>query len=614
MLYAKVVLGLPVEGPFDYIVPEGVNNRISIGSRVRVSFGPRKKIGYVVGLTQKTSVKKLKELSEVIDNYPVLDKNMLCLTKELSEYYCCSWGEAIETALPQGVRKGRKMPELKNAVLEKKNSSYNPAVILVHDLSGTERWKIYLESIKECLNAGKSSIVMLPDKDSILNAKEIIQKELNSKIALIYRNMPKEQDEWLRIKSGGVDIVIGARSGVFAPLSDLGLLIIDEEQDSVYKQDQSPHYHSRQVALMRAKMEKAGLILGSTSPSLESLGLVKKGIAKYVKLSLKKTDPQIRIIDTKTEYLRLKSKNIFISKYLEDAVAGQLNSSGKTLIVINRRGFATCASCNNCQKALRCPRCNINLVFHFKENALSCHYCNFKMEIPKICPNCNSGYIKFSGVGTEKVESELSRIFPQARIKRIEKDSAFSPGSADIFVSTSLVTKRTDYDFDLVCVLGADNYLNRPDFRSSEKAFSLLTGLLRLAAKQLIVQTGFPQHKIFEAVLKNDFNLFYEEELKERKQLNFPPYNHLILAKLRSKSETKAKDGALALFKKLNTKSKYMQVLSVNVGQPAKLRGNFYWQLLISSGNPGKAVKILKTQLKDFRHSGIIVTVDVDPL
>src|SRR3989338_2904252 len=238
MLYAKVVLGLPVEGPFDYIVPEGLNKRISVGLRVRVSFGAGKKIGFVVGLTHKTYVKKLKEVSEVIDSYPVLDKNMLSLTKELSEYYCCCWGEAIETALPQWIRTGRTLPEFKNIVFEEKNSAYKPSVRLIHDLSGIERWKIYLESIKECLSSGRSAVMLFTDKDSILNAKEIIRKELTAKIALSYRKMPKEHEEWLRIKSGDVDVVIGTRSSVFAPFPDLGLLIIDEEQDSVYKQDQ----------------------------------------------------------------------------------------------------------------------------------------------------------------------------------------------------------------------------------------------------------------------------------------------------------------------------------------------------------------------------------------
>ena len=616
MLYAQIVLGIPVEGPFDYIVPESFRQKINPGSRAWVNFGTKKKIGYVVGLTHKTSVKKLREITEAIDDCPVLDKEMLLLTKQLSEYYCCSWGEVIEAALPEALRRGKRVPEFKSGASKRKSSFDNASITLIHDLDGASRWKVYLERIKESLNAGLSSIVLLPDKNAVLNAKEIIQRQLNARTSVFYRKVPKELDEWLQIRKGEIDIVVGMRSGVFAPFTNLGLIIIDEEQDLVYKQDQVPHYHARQAALMRSGIGKSKLILGSTSPSLESLQLVKKGLVKYMPLSRAKAYPKIMIIDTKAEYLRFKPKNAFFSKYMEDSILSALNSSEKTLIFLNRKGFATVASCNNCRTVLRCPRCNVNLVFHFKEGILNCHYCNFKMDSPKICPNCNSGYIKFSGAGTEKIESELSRIFPQARIKAFESESIFDAQDTDIFVSTSLVTKKTGHNFDLICVLSIDNSLNRADFRSSEKVFSSLMGLLKLTAKKLLIETGFPQHHAFKALLNNDANIFYDKELKERKELNFPPYKHLALVKLRSKIETKAKEASHALFKRLNAKNnkRGINVLSVNPGQPPKLRGNFYWQLLIRSNNPKQITGFLKTQLKDFRHSGIIVTVDIDPL
>jgi len=620
MLYAQIVLGIPVEGPFDYIVPGLMREKIYNGSRVWVNFSGRKKVGFVVGLKHKTSIKKLKEVSAVIDDYPIVDREALLLTKKLSEYYCCSWGEAIETALPEGIRKGKKLTSVKEGGLRAGNTdkkySAKQDVTLVYDLGGVLRWRIYLERLKESLNAGESSIILLPDKGAVLNAKELIQKEMDARVSILYRSAPRELEEWLSIKRGEVDIVIGMRSSVFAPLVNLGLIIMDEEQDSVYKQDQVPHYHARQAALMRISIENAKLILGSTSPSLESLFLVKKNRAEYVLLPSTRIHPGIRIVDTKAEYLRHKPKNVFLSKYLEDAIAQQLSSSGKTLLFLNRKGFATFVSCNNCQAVLRCPRCNVNLVFHFKEGILNCHYCNFKMDSPKICPNCNSGYIKFSGSGTEKIESELTRIFPQARIKAIEPGSIFDAQGADIFVSTSLVTKKTGHNFDLICVLGIDNSLNRADLRSSEKVFSSLMGLLKLTGKKLVIETGFPEHHVFRALLKNDAFIFYDKELKERKELNFPPYKHLALVKLRSRIETKANEISHALFKRLNAKNdkRGINILSVNPGQPPKLRGSFYWQLLIRSNNPKKITGFLKKQLKAFRHSGIIITVDVDPL
>jgi primosomal protein N' (replication factor Y) len=238
------------------------------------------------------------------------------------------------------------------------------------------------------------------------------------------------------------------------------------------------------------------------------------------------------------------------------------------------------------------------------------------MDLPKICPNCNSGYIKFSGVGTEKIESEISRLFPQAKIKMLDNEPDQNIKDADIFISTSAVIKQKDYNFGLIAVLLIDNYLNRVDFRASEKTFCLLTGLLALTAKMLVIQTKLPRQTCFQALIKNDPDIFYNQELKARKQLNFPPYRHMALIKLKGKTAEKVKAAAIFLFEKLNMSNtqKSIKIISVNPAQHAKLRGNFYWQVLVSSPDAEKLSKFLKINLKDFSHSGIIVTVDIDPL
>jgi len=238
------------------------------------------------------------------------------------------------------------------------------------------------------------------------------------------------------------------------------------------------------------------------------------------------------------------------------------------------------------------------------------------MDSPKICPSCNSGYIKFSGMGTQKLESELSRLFPQSKIKRLDSNARTGIEDADIFISTSAVIKQKEHKFGLVGVLSIDNSLNRIDFRSSEKTFALLMGLAGLTEKKLIIQTKLPRHYVFESLIKNDVNIFYNEELRLRKQLNFPPYRHMALVKLRGKSQQKVKENALSLFEKLNKANagKSIKIVSVNPAQRSKLRGNFYWHVLASSDNVKRLSKFLKINLKDFPHSGIIVTVDVDPL
>jgi primosomal protein N' (replication factor Y) len=237
------------------------------------------------------------------------------------------------------------------------------------------------------------------------------------------------------------------------------------------------------------------------------------------------------------------------------------------------------------------------------------------MELPKICPNCNAGYIKFRGMGIEKIESELSRTFPQAKIKIAQTGEKELEG-ADILLATSRILKHPELNFDLIGVLGIDNILSRVDFRASEKAFGLLVYLWSMTDKKLVIQTSFPAYQVFSALQKKESNFFYEEELKQRRQLGFPPYRHLILVKVRGRLEDKVRSLALTLFERLSqaNKPKAIKVISLNKAQPPKLRGNFYWQILLSTASTRKASLFLKKQLRNFKHSGIIVTVDVDPL
>lgn len=611
MLYAKVVFGLPVDGPFDYIVPCDLIKKIKVGARIRVNFCNREIIGYCVGLTTKTNIKNLKIISGLIDNFGILDKNMLLLTKSLSDYYCCSWGQAIETALPTALRRGKRIPDISQT--QRVTYKDNPDRILLHDLDGRAKWDIYLSHIKEAIDNKKSVIVLVPDSDALFKAKEKINFCLKVATGVLHRKQKNELEEWLNIKKGLIDVVIATRSGVFAPFNNLGLIIIDEERDPVYKQDQVPHYNAREAAFMRADIERTKLVLGATSVSLESFYLMKKKKLKYVFIPRVGSFPEIKIIDTRINR-RLRHKHIF-SKYLQDSITSALNSKNKILLFLNRKGFATSAVCSNCAAVLKCPRCSINLVYHFKENSLGCRYCNFKMPAPRICPNCNSGYIRYTGTGTEKIESELNRLFPQAKIKLWEKNEPDALKNADIFVSTELVIRNDGYNFDLVGVLLIDNSLNRVDFRSSEKTFSILTGLLRLTQGKLIVETTLPNHYCFSSLLNKNIDVFYEEELKQRKQLNFPPYRHMGLVKLRGEKDIKVKEISESLFDKLGKADKRdIETLYVTKASPSKLRGKYCWQILIKLKSCTKASKLLKMYLKDFLRSGTIVTVDIDPI
>jgi len=488
-------------------------------------------------------------------------------------------------------------------------------ISLIQDLDGKKKWQIYVEEIKKTLETGKSAIFLLPDINLCLRAQEIIASKVDCRSVILYRNKPQELADWLSIRERKVNVVFGTRSSIFAPLSDLGMIILDDEEDSVYKQDQVPHYHAREIALMRARQEGLKVILGARSPSLESVLLAKKKQIDYTFIPRDREFPQIKTVDLTPETRFSKKKNIIFSRFLHDAITSSLSAREKILLFSNRKGFATFASCQSCRTSLKCPRCNINLVYHFSRDLLSCHYCNFKMPLPKICPECNKGYIKFSGVGTERIESELARLFPQARIKQIDNERGWDTSDADIFVSTSSVIRHSGINFDLAAVLGIDNSLNRVDFRASEKTFALLVGILGITNKTLIIQTALADQPVFQALLKKDVQLFYNEELKQRSQLKLPPYRHLAQVRLRAKKENRVEEAAVALFKKLSEcGSKDIEIISVNPGTPPKLRGNFYWQVLVKGNAPKKMTALLKKHLKDFSHSGIIVTVDMDPI
>jgi len=609
VLYAKVVLGLPVDGPFDYLVPRDLENKISIGIRVWVYFRNKKEVAYVTGLSNKTKIKKIKEISSLIDTAAVLDEKMLLLTKRLSEYYCCSWGEAIEAALPDELRKGKEigLAPLGSAFPRE----FRPRSLLSPDgpgnevlfVQGVERMPVYLRQIKEALALKRSAIVLFSDIPEAQRVKELIEKDSGAEVFLAFRKQPDELKSWEKIRQAQCCVVVGTRSNIFSPVNNLGLIIIDQEQAQVYKQEQAPHYHARQAALMRGEICAAKVVLGGHIPSLESFYLAQEDKLKFEVIPDRAVYPEVKVIDARRlSYADRKSKLIF-SKFLSDAIYATLSEKGKVLLFIERKGFATSAACHNCGAALKCPRCNINLVFHFDEDKLKCHHCNFKMDVPNICPSCNTGYIKYSGIGTEKVESELAKIFPQARM------------DVDIFVATSSVIKQKDLKFDLIGVMAIDNSLNRVDFRASEKTFDLLMGLASLTSKKMIIQSVNVNHHCFQAIIKNDPQLFLQEELKQRKQLNLAPYKHMLLIKLRGINLEKVKESAHDLFERLSLiKTSSIKMLSLNPGQPAKLRGNFYYQILMRASSPEKASHFLKLHLKEGHFSGIIVTVDVDPV
>ncbi|MFH1577582.1 MAG: primosomal protein N', partial [Candidatus Omnitrophota bacterium] len=613
---AQVVFNLPIEGPFDYLIPPGREQNIMPGIRVGVSFGRRCCIGYVVGKVKYTPAKKIKPILKIIDDVPVLNKTMLRITRQMADYYACSWGEAIETALPVDLRKGRKIAL--QGIRECSIKGQKPEILLLHDLRGQRGREVYFQEIHKAFSAGKGVIFLTPDIRSAALMQKEVKDRLNLGVGLLHSHQPQKEElrQWIELKEGKLKIVVGTRLAIFAPLSNLGLIIIEGEENPFYKQDSVPHYNAVGLAEIRARIEGVRLILSSRSPSLEAWYQAKKGKIKYIFKEAGINTRQIAVIDLQRAGFVPQRRKMRLSIALEDAIKQTLSQKARVLLFLNRRGFAIFSHCQNCDTVLRCPRCSKNLILHFKSSRLICHQCNYSIVSPRICPNCNSGYIRYTGLGTEKLESELYRLYPQVNIARMDKDEEVISKDAQIIVATESIFKHKISDLGLIGVISPDTVLNRPDFRATERMFTLLLHLSCLTDNLLLIQTNFSQHYCFQALTQKNIELFYETELAFRRQSKLPPFTHIIIVKLRGRDEERVSSAAEELFNALEhaNQDKSIKIVSFSKQISHKKRDRFYEQILIKTKSAPRAVNFIKKGLADFRRSGIIVTVDVDPI
>ncbi|RJP28942.1 MAG: primosomal protein N' [Candidatus Omnitrophota bacterium] len=615
MLYVKIVIPIPVDGPFDYSVPAAFVPRVVPGMRALVTFGARKCVGYIVGVSKQSSIKNVKPIISLLDDAPILSKELLRLTKLVSQYYCCSWGEVIDTALPWQSRSCKKGLELGKAQENLPKTSRASITSLINaDRQG--RWDFYLNELRKCIDLGKQALILLPDILKVARFKERAAEIPNAVISTLFRKSPSELREWLKIRNREVNIIVGTRSAVFAPLQNQGLIIIDEETDYVYKQDQVPHYSGRQVAIMRAKLNGTSLILGSVARPLETVLLSRDKNIDFNEVAVEQAVRDIFILDDRTYFKGNTKKTEQISRYLQGVIDSTLSNKGSVLVYFDKKGFASYGSCLKCGYELECPRCSVNLVYYYEKNILSCSYCNYSIAAPRLCPQCNSDYIRYEGIGIEKVESQIYRLFPRARIVKLEHAQEAGSSYADIVIANKNILSLDSKKFDLVCVLNIDSMLSRIDFRSAEKTLLLLRGLLNLCTAKMIIQTSMPGHYVFKSLKNNNPEEFILPEMDFRKQLGFPPYKHLAVIKLRSPDENKVSDCANRFFEVITkeTDGRSLEVLSLKQAQPFKIRGNFYWNIVTKGSRPLAMSALIKRCLKKVSHSGIIITIDMDPV
>jgi primosomal protein N' (replication factor Y) len=493
-----------------------------------------------------------------------------------------------------------------------------PEVFLLHGVTGSGKTEMYIRALDEAVKLGKRGIVLVPE---ISMTPQIIERFISrfpGRVAVLHSGLTlgEQFDEWWRIKNGEFAVVIGPRSALFAPQPDLGLIIIDEEHEWTYKQDDSPRYHARQAAVKMAELTGATVVLGSATPDVESYYRTQSGEYRLLELPQRVTSgegtplPAVEIVDLKAE---LKAGNLSLfSRSLHNSIEAALQNHEQVLLFLNRRGGASFIECRNCGLVIRCKRCELPLSYHFAEEVLICHQCNYHMKVPLVCPDCRSRRIKYLGVGTEKLEQETARVFPQARLLRWDSDivqghsrahreifEKFRAREADILIGTQMVAKGLDLPgVTLVGVVSADITLNLPDFRAGERTFQLLSQVAGRAGRgaaggKVILQTYSPEHYSVRAAAGHDYLSLYNREITYRRDLNYPPYSRLARLVFTHASEVRCRQEMERMQKLLIEEKDARGAAGTSLIGPApafihRLRGQYRWQLILRSPEPAE--------------------------
>jgi primosomal protein N' (replication factor Y) len=520
------------------------------------------------------------------------------------------------------------------------NAPENARPILLHGVTGSGKTEIYLHAIRETLAQGKTAIVLVPEISLTPQTVERFKSRFSETadlVAVLHSHLSEGErhDEWHKVHSGRARIVIGARSAVFAPLKNLGLLVVDEEHETSYKQEEAPRYHARDIAVVRARIEKCVVLLGSATPSLESYfnALTKKyELATLTQRVDNCQMPVMRVIDLRQERRSDRAAAI-LSEKLRTAVSDRLAKREQTILFLNRRGFSTSLLCSNCGKARNCPNCSVALTFHRSMARLNCHLCGHAAAVPKKCPECGQAALIYSGFGTEKVESTVAQIFPNAVVKRMDADSmtrkeayretlrAFRGGKIDILVGTQMIAKGLHFpNVTLVGIINADLALHLPDFRAGERTFQLLTQVAGRAGRgetpgEVFVQSYTPFSPSIQFARHHDFAGYVEQELEFRERCDFPPYKHAVLVTARSAHEERAKFSAETLRRKL--RDALPNEFSIGEATPApleKLQGQFRFHILLRGSAIMRLSRLIRETLDKLpMPEDVVVAVDIDP-
>ena len=572
------------------------------------------------------------------------DRGLVSITSEVSERD----PYAHETILPtQNIVLNPAQAQALGEITKAMDTENSSRTFLLHGVTGSGKTEIYLQALAHALEQGKGAIVLVPEISLTPQTVERFKArfssgKLQTLVAVLHSHLSagERHDEWHKIRQGRARIVIGARSAIFAPVEPLGLIIVDEEHEHTYKQEEAPRYHARDVAIMRGQMENAVVVLGSATPSMESYANCKKGKFTLLNLPQRVDDqkmPHVRVVDMRQAMFKEKGPPLF-SPQLKEAITQRLERGEQTILFLNRRGYSTSLLCPKCGYVAECPNCSVSLTYHRIDQRLACHICGHNEKVPLVCPEpkCKNPAIRFAGTGTQKVEEVLAKLFPKARVKRMDADTMkrkddyrhvlgdFRAGKIDILVGTQMIAKGLHFpNVTLVGIIYADSALHQPDFRAGERTFQLLTQVAGRAGRgdvegEVFVQAFTPFHPAIQFARRHDFVGFYEQEIEFREQLKYPPASRVALLTLKGRNEEKVKFSADHLKRELEKKLTSLKDLVIAGPAPAPLlrAENFYrYQLMLRT----RAMSALSRELAIIVQSLVLpddvtLAVDIDPV
>ena len=724
-MYASVIVEIGVKNvdkTFTYRIPDNIKNKIQVGARVKIEFGRQLLEGFVLKITNKIDNidYDLKYIKELVDEKPILNKEMLALGNYLSEYTLCSKISAYQVMLPKALKASyktnikiktskyislnkdiiiikayinkcrfSKQIEILNRLIKDKellitkldssiktllkhelikieeredyrykNNNYiiddqiilnkeqqkvvdkvtkninTSKTFLLYGITGSGKTEVYMNIIEYVINKNKTAIMLVPEISLTPQIVARFTNRFGNNIAILHSGLSdgEKYDEYRKIIEKKVKIVVGARSAIFAPLENIGIIIMDEEHSSTYKQDNHPRYHARDIAIKRSIYHKCPVLLGSATPSLESMA--RAGNKVYELLTLTKRAgkghlPKVHLIDMKKE---IKKGNYIISETLDTKIKEKLNINEQIILLLNRRGYSSIETCNNCGNVTKCPNCDISLTFHKTSNMLRCHYCGYAIRKNIKCPKCGSDDLKDYGLGTEKLEEELKKRY-NAKIIRMDTDTtskkgtheniikAFGEHKYDILVGTQMIAKGLDFPLvTLVGVINADSSLNIPDFRSSERTFQLLSQVSGRAGRsnkpgEVIIQTYNNNHYSIVMASHHNYLAFYQEEMKIRKQLNYSPYYYIILINITTKDyELSFKEANIIGEYLRKNLSKETYILGPTMATIFKINNIYRQQCIIKYRQDNKLQKTLLNLDNHYKsNSKVNIEIDINP-